>query len=98
MSFQAYLDAVERKTGLTPRQLVEKAHEHGFDAQTKAAPIVTWLAEDYGLGRGHAMAMVHVITTGEQISEKHVNSGGTHSDPSNRLWLDGIATNPDGAG
>jgi hypothetical protein len=97
MSFQAYLDAVERKTGLTPRQLVEKAHEHGFDVGTKAAPIVAWLAEDYGLGRGHAMAMVHVITTGEQISEKHVNSGGTHSDPSDRLWLDGMATNPDQA-
>ena len=56
------------------------------------------LAEDFGLGRGHAMAMVHVITTGEQISEKHVNSGGTHSDPSDRLWLDGIATNPDRPG
>ncbi len=98
MSFQAYLDAVERKTGLTPRQLVERAHEHGFTAGTKAAPIVAWLAEDYGLGRGHAMAMVHVITTGEQISDKHVNSGRTHSDPSDRLWLDGIASNPDRAG
>ncbi len=43
------------------------------------------------------MAMVHVITTGEQISGKHVDSGGTHSDPSDRLWLDGIATNPDRA-
>ncbi|HSK31897.1 MAG TPA: DUF4287 domain-containing protein [Propionicimonas sp.] len=97
MSFQAYLDAVERKTGLTPRQLVDKAREHGFDATAKAAPIVAWLAEEYGLGRGHAMAMVHVITTGEQISGKHVDSGGTHSDPSDRLWLDGIATNPDRA-
>jgi len=98
MSFQAYLDAVERKTGLTPRQLVEKAREHGFEAGTRSAPIVAWLAEDYGLGRGHAMAMVHVITTGERISDKHVDSGGTHSDPSDRLWLDGIATNPDHRG
>jgi hypothetical protein len=95
MSFQAYLDAVERKTGLTPRQLVELARERGFGPDTKSAPIVAWLADDYGLGRGHAMAMVHVITTGELISEKHVNSGGTHSDPSDRLWLDGMATNPD---
>ena len=31
MSFQAYLDAVEDKTGLTPRQLVEIAHAKGFD-------------------------------------------------------------------
>lgn len=96
MSFQAYLDAVEKKTGLTPRQLIELAHERGFDETTKATPIVEWLANDYGLGRGHAMAMVHVITKGPQIGDKHVGSGGTHSDPSNMLWLDGAATNPAG--
>ncbi len=94
MSFQAYLDAVETKTGLTPRQLIEIAHEKGFDETTKATPIVAWLAEDYGLGRGHAMAMVHVITKGPHISDKHVGSGGTHSDPTNELWLDGKASNP----
>ncbi|HWM17383.1 MAG TPA: DUF4287 domain-containing protein, partial [Microbacterium sp.] len=55
MSFQAYLDAVEKKTGLTPRQLVDVAHGKGFDETTKATPIVEWLATDYGLGRGHAM-------------------------------------------
>ncbi len=96
MSFQAYLDAVETKTGLTPRQLIELAHEKGFDETTKATPIVEWLAADYGLGRGHAMAIVHVITKGPQISDKHVDSGGTHSDPSNLLWLDGKASNPAG--
>ncbi|HWM15658.1 MAG TPA: DUF4287 domain-containing protein [Microbacterium sp.] len=94
MSFQAYLDAVEKKTGLTPRQLLDVAHEKGFDETTKATPIVEWLATDYGLGRGHAMAMVHVITKGPQISEKHVGTGATHSDPSNTLWLDGAASNP----
>lgn len=96
MSFQAYLDAVETKTGLTPRQLIHLAHEKGFDESAKATPIVEWLAADYGLGRGHAMAIVHVITKGPQISDKHVGSGGTHSDPSNVLWLDGKATNPAG--
>ena len=94
MSFQAYLDAVETKTGLTPRQLLEIANSKGFDASTKATPIIEWLAADYGLGRGHAMAMVHVITKGDRISAKHVDSGGTHSDPSDVLWLDGKATNP----
>lgn len=94
MSFQAYLDAVETKTGLTPRQLIERAHEQGFDASTKAAPIVAWLADSYGLGRGHAMAIVHVITKGPQISSKHVGSGGTHADATDTLWLDGAATNP----
>jgi len=94
MSFQAYLDNIETKTGRTPRQLVDEAHERGFDENTKAAPIVEWLAADYGLGRGHAMALVHVITKGPQISEKHVGTDGTHSDATNVLWLDGKATNP----
>ena len=94
MSFQAYLDNIESKTGLTPRQLIEKAHEKGFDETTKATPIVEWLAADYGLGRGHGMAIVHVITKGPQISDKHVGTDTTHSDPSNTLWLDGKATNP----
>ncbi len=94
MSFQAYLDAVETKTGLTPRQLLDIAHEKGFDASTKATPILTWLAEDYGLGRGHGMAIVHVITKGATISGKHVDSGTAHSDPSDVLWLDGKDSNP----
>src|SRR4051812_37804846 len=95
MSFQAYLDNIETKTGLTPRQFVELAHDRGLDAPgTKAGAIVDWLAADYGLGRGHAMALVHVIQKGTTISEKHVDSGSTHSDPSSELWLDGKATNP----
>lgn len=94
MSFQAYLDTVEKKTGLTPRQLLDLARERGFGPETKAGPILAWLAEDYGLGRGHGMAMVHVITKGEQISGKHVGTGGSHADASDRLWLDGAATRP----
>ncbi len=94
MSFQAYLDAVEKKTGLTPRQLVDLANERGFGPDTKATPILEWLKQDYDLGRGHGMALVHVITKGPRISDTHVASGGTHSDPTDMLWLDGAASNP----
>lgn len=94
MSFQAYLDNIETKTGLTPRQFIELATEKGFDATTKATPIVAWLKEDYGLGQGHAMALVHVITKGPQISAKHVGTGGAHGDASDTLWLDGKDSNP----
>lgn len=94
MSFQAYLDTIEEKTGLTPRQLVELATAKGFDSSTKATPIVEWLAADYGLGRGHAMALVHVVKNGAQISEKHVGTDGVHRDESSTLWLDGKATKP----
>ncbi len=94
MSFQSYLDNIEEKTGLTPRQFIELATAKGFDASTKATPILEWLKEDYDLGRGHGMALVHVITKGPQISDKHVGKAGAHGDPSDTLWLDGKASNP----
>ncbi|MFF2051063.1 DUF4287 domain-containing protein [Leifsonia sp. NPDC058194] len=95
MSFQAYLDNIEAKTGLTPRQFIELAHEKGLDAPgTKAGEILAWLKDDYDLGRGHGMALVHVITKGPQISRKHVGTDGTHADESETLWLDGVATKP----
>jgi len=96
MTFQAYLDNIEEKTGVTPRQFIALAEEKGFGPGTKATPIVQWLADDYGLGRGHAMALVHVITKGPQISAKHVGTGTAHSDPKDQLWLDGVATKPEG--
>ena len=89
MSFQAYLDSIEAKTGRTPRQLLEEATDRGFGPDTKAGPIVEWLKADYGLGRGHAMAMVHVIRNGPEISDKHVRTTGVHRDESTVLNLDG---------
>ena len=41
MSFQSYLDNIEDKTGLTPRQFVDIAHEKGLDGpEVKAQQIV----------------------------------------------------------
>ena len=94
MSFQAYLDSIEDKTGLTPRQLIQLATERGYVETTKATVIVEWLKDDYDLGRGHAMALVHVIKNGSTISEKHVGTDGVHRDESVDLWLDGKATKP----
>ena len=89
MSFQAYLDNIEEKTGKTPEDFIAMAKAKGFDKDTKAGDILAWLKDDYALGRGHGMALVHVIKNGAQIGEKHVNSGGTHSDPSDTLTLTG---------
>jgi uncharacterized protein DUF4287 len=91
VSFQAYLDSIEKKTGRTPREFLEMAHARGYDETTKAGIIVDWLKEDFDLGRGHAMALVHVIKNGPQISDKHVGSDGVHRDESDILYLDGIA-------
>lgn len=90
MSFQAYLDNIETKTGNTPNDFIVLAKEKGFGAETKAGEIVAWLKEDFGLGHGHAMALVHVIKNGAKIGGKHVNSGGVHSDDSDTLRLDGL--------
>lgn len=91
MSFQAYLDNIELKTGKTPREFIALAEAKGFtQPDVRAQPILQWLREDFGLGRGHGMALVHVFRNGDRISDKHVDSGGTHSDPSNTLELDGV--------
>jgi len=89
MSFQAYLDNIEEKTGKTPNELLALAKEKGFTDQTKAGEIVNWLKEDFGLGRGHAMAIVYIIKNGPKISTKHVGSSGAHHDESDTLKLDG---------
>ena len=89
MSFQAYLDNIEAKTGKTPNEFIALAKEKGFGADTKAGEIATWLKEEFGLGHGHAMALVHVIKHGPKISDKHVGSDGAHRDESDTLRLDG---------
>jgi hypothetical protein len=90
MSFQAYLDNVEKQTGKTPNDFIALAKEKGFGSETKAGEIVAWLKEDFGLGHGHAMAMVQVIRKGSKISDKHVDSDGVHRDESDTLRLDGL--------
>ena len=92
MSYQAYLDAIEAKTGKTPQQLLDEAEARGYGPQTKAAVVVDWLREDYGVGRGHAMALYGVLKNGPTVPEKHVGSSGSHRDESLTLRLDGTDT------
>lgn len=94
MSFQAYLDNIEDKTGKTPREFIALAHDQGFGEGTKAGPILEWLKTDFDLGRGHGMALVHVITKGPKIDAKFVGVDGAHRDESDTLWLDGKASKP----
>ncbi len=64
MSFQAYLDNIEAKTGKTPADFKKLAEEKGFmmdgklNPTTKATEITNWLKEEFDLGHGHAMAIV----------------------------------------
>ena len=90
MSYQAYLDAIEKKTSRTPEELLREAAGRGFTPQSKAGDFVAWLKDDYDVGRGHAMALFGVLKNGSTISDKHVDSGTAHSDASTELRLDGI--------
>ncbi|MBB2975374.1 hypothetical protein FHX49_000940 [Microbacterium endophyticum] len=93
MSYQAYLDAIEKKTGKTPQQLLGEASSRGYGPETKASVVVEWLSAEYGVGRGHAMALFGVMKKGAAgaVPEKYVGSGSSHSDVSAVLRLDGIA-------
>ena len=67
MSFQAYLDKVEAKTGQSADELRAiatqrgLADERGLAPGVKATAIVDWLKSDFDLGHGHAMAIVAYI-------------------------------------
>ena len=64
MSFQAYLDTIYQKTGKSAADFRELAGQRGYlEPGTKAGEIITWLNEDYDLGRGHAMALVASFKT-----------------------------------
>lgn len=77
--------------GEDSERLIALTSEKGYDADTKAGVIVEWLKQDFGLGRGNAMALVHVIKRGPEISDKHVGTTSSHRDDSSVLRLDGVA-------
>jgi len=64
MSFQAYLDNIQAKTGKTPADFKRLAREKGFATENglhegiKVGAVVAWLKSEFALGHGHAMAIV----------------------------------------
>jgi len=63
MSFQAYLDNIQVKTGKSFADFKKLAAQKGFLQKgklkegVKAGEIVAWLRKDFGLGHGHCMAL-----------------------------------------
>ena len=84
MSFQAYLDNIEEKTGKTPNQFIAEAKKKKL---TEFKDIIAWLKQDYGLGLGHAKAIAYVILHGAEFEVRQTT--GTHRDSSGTLKLDG---------
>ena len=67
MTFQAYLDNIQTKTGKSPDDFKTLAAKKGYTengklrAGIKAGEIVAWLKTDFELGHGHAMAVVALL-------------------------------------
>lgn len=94
MSAQSYLDTVEKKTGVTPRDLVTRAHAAGFTPATRTGEVVAWFKSEYGLGHGHANAMAQVVKHYESVDVKNADTTPPPPGSIGRMWLDGAATRP----
>lgn len=68
MSFQAYLDTIQAKTGLDAEGLKTQADAVGLSeggrlkAGVKAGQVVEWGKGALGLGHGHAMAIYALLS------------------------------------
>jgi hypothetical protein len=68
MSFQAYLDTIETKTGHDADALKRAADTMGLSEGgalkpgVKAGQVVEWAKADLGLGHGHAMAIYALLS------------------------------------
>ena len=65
MSFQAYLDTIQAKTGKTPADFAKLVAKHKL---SKHGEIVAWLKAEFELGHGHANAMAAALLKGESRS------------------------------
>jgi Domain of unknown function (DUF4287) len=62
VTFQAYVDNIERKTGKNPDDFHAAATAGGIlDGAITATQFVDWVKRDFGLGHGHAMAILAVF-------------------------------------
>src|SRR5512142_1278680 len=86
MTYQAYLDNIQAKTGKSPEDFKALAAQKGYlKPDVKAGDVVTWLKKDYGLGQGHAMAIVLLLRqasgprlTAEQATDRHFAGARAH--------------------
>ena len=63
MSFQAYLDNIQAKTGKRPEDIAGMVRARNL---SKPADIIAWLKSEFDLGHGHSMAIVSLLRSESQ--------------------------------
>ena len=79
MTFRAYLDDIEAKTGLSPDEFAMIIDQNGLD-KTDVDTVVSWLQAQYSIPSTHAHALARAISEGIIISDKQVGSAGSNRD------------------
>jgi hypothetical protein len=70
INLAAYFATIEKKTGRTPADFRMLADRKGWlqgatlKPEIKAMQVFDWLKDEFALGRGHAMAIYHVLKEG----------------------------------
>ena len=78
MTFKAYLDNIEAKTGKSPADFKKLAMKKGYlsngnlRTDIKVGEVVAWLKQDFQLGHGHAMAIVALFKGKQGLGPKKV--------------------------
>jgi hypothetical protein len=83
MSFQAYIDNVQAKTGNTPDDFRALATEQGL---TKFGEIVAWLKAEFGLGHGHANAIAQLLVNADKFKASPDDKLATHFTGGKAKW------------
>ena len=71
INLTAYFATIKKKTGKSLHDFKSLAAARGYmtadklSEDIKATVIFDWLKADFGLGRGHAMAIYHSLKTGD---------------------------------
>jgi hypothetical protein len=70
LTFKAYLDNIQGKTGMSPDEFLALAKKKGLIEHgkivSKHAELLSWLKSDIGLGHGHANAMILLLPGSDQ--------------------------------
>lgn len=62
MTFQAYLDNIEKQTGVNPEAMVSLAVQQGLTGPgRKSRPAIDWLMAEYKLSNAYAMAVIRLM-------------------------------------